>query len=241
MANGAVVVDRWALRLVGTVEERGDLRLVVNEIGGELALARWRDGSMWTASLGTLRVNAVTADGAPARGVSVQLVDTDYRGITDTTGSVLLRNLLPGPYTIAVMNPQLAAPGLELATPQPLVAARGTVSRATVKVSTLDDLLRRRCRADEPPGAAVVMARAATPDGKPVTGARFTLEKELAGQWSTVSRAESGPDGLMQFCGLDRGDRVRIRADAEEMLGSSSSRTLNDVATLIELVLTPRR
>ena len=94
METGIVVVDRWTLRLVAPrqVPQPRNSRLrprftyVIHEGGGELAKMAWPDGRSWTASLGALRIQAVTSGGAPARGTVIQLDDTDYIATADSTG-----------------------------------------------------------------------------------------------------------------------------------------------------------
>src|SRR6185369_17257279 len=81
VAGGISLIDRWTLRLVGMIDSTvGDpanvtlsRRFAIREVGGELARVAWPDGRTWTASLGTLRLAARGADGAPAPGSALAL------------------------------------------------------------------------------------------------------------------------------------------------------------------------
>ena len=138
MPNGVVLIDRWTLRLVGvdadTVFSAEAGRLVPRvwyfnaEAGGELAHATWPDGQAWHASLGRVRLHAVTRTGVPVEGVVVCLRDTHYRGHTGFTGDVEIVDLVPGPYTI------LLGAQCDIAAGVGFVAARDSTVRLELRV-----------------------------------------------------------------------------------------------------------
>jgi hypothetical protein len=76
---------------------------------GEVARATWSDGQHWRASLGTLRLHATRRGGAPAAGAAIHFPSTDYKGIADSAGNIEIDDILPGPYTVAVDEPRVAA------------------------------------------------------------------------------------------------------------------------------------
>ena len=115
LPNGLVFVDRWALRVpnarADTAYPRGQPQVRAwvepREIGGEVARARWPDGTAWRGALATLRLDAVTSEGRPAAWADVLLVDSDYRGSADAAGRIEIPDLLPGPYVVELVEPAL--------------------------------------------------------------------------------------------------------------------------------------
>ncbi|MBL0170626.1 MAG: carboxypeptidase regulatory-like domain-containing protein [Gemmatimonadaceae bacterium] len=190
MSNGIVLIDRWVLRLVATrldtvyvvrdpsmrrnrdvvPEERA--RFEVNESGGELATARWEDGTAWQASLGMVRIDARTHTGAPATGTDISLEHTDYRGVVDTTGQLVFRDLLPGPYRTIVHDTVLAPIDITLKTPIAFSAVRDSVHTATLDVPTAYDYARSLCPPERLPSLRPIafFAYVTMPDGRPAAG-----------------------------------------------------------------------
>src|SRR5205085_7375048 len=85
MPNGVTLIDRWHLRMPSKemrgplfVGRRGLDGVVIQESGGELAHARWQDGTTWHASLGTVQMQLVTQSGAPDTGRTLVLDSTTY-------------------------------------------------------------------------------------------------------------------------------------------------------------------
>ena len=76
IANGVVLIDRWQMLLFSAEVDTiaSSRREVVrswfygSETGGEVARASWRDGFVWQASLGTLRVHGANPNGPVPRG-----------------------------------------------------------------------------------------------------------------------------------------------------------------------------
>ncbi|MEQ1692425.1 MAG: DUF2809 domain-containing protein [Gemmatimonas sp.] len=189
MPNGIVSIDRWALRLVAmrvdTVyvvrdpsmrrnrdvvpEERA--RFEVHESGGELANARWEDGTSWQASLGTLRLDARTHDGGVAIGTDISLEHTNYRGVVDSTGLLVFSDLLPGPYRTIVHDPVLAQIDVTLKTPIEFRAVRDSVHTAMLDVPTAYDYARSLCPPERLPALRPVafFVYVTTPGGQPVS------------------------------------------------------------------------
>jgi len=160
MPNGAVLIDRWSLRLVAlqidSVRRAGLRPLLrtlyeIHETGGELAQAQWEDGTTWQASLGTLRVAARTDDGLPAAGTRLQLENTDYQGTLDAAGQMRFDNVLPGPYRVLVLDSLLARIDVAFDARIPFTAARDSVHMAEFVVPTPLDYARSVCPA-EPDG-----------------------------------------------------------------------------------------
>ena len=239
MPNGVVVIDRWQIRMVSAPDDAGDVlvspvrratadgitpdpNLHPIEVWGELARAEWPDGVRWSGSLGTLRLRVVSADGAPARGVVVRLADTDYRGTSDSTGTLEIPHLVPGPYAVEILDPELARFGIAVATPLRFEAARDSVVETQLVVKGLGDYVTDRCVRDgqraerQGPGASWLIGVVTTPDAQPIADARWTLTVHLVksattrGASPSVRNGEVGPDGTFHYCGLQRGEEVEI-------------------------------
>jgi hypothetical protein len=155
MPNGSVLIDRWSLRLVGApttaVQRVGAGRVErtvydVQETGGELAGAQWADGSRWHAALGTLRVVARTSANTPASHARIVLEHTSFAGATDTTGTVVFSDLLPGPYRPLVVDSMLSTIDISLDPKVPFVAQRDSVYVAPFVVPTALDYANTQCQ-----------------------------------------------------------------------------------------------
>ena len=202
MPNGAVLIDRWMLRLVGsdadtaqpTLAERraksvGESRpreaprFVLTESGGELARVSWPDGMAWRSNLGRLSLNLVDLDNKPMRSVHVRLDDTNYEATTDSTGYLEIEDLAPGPYSGQIIDPRLEPINLTIPMPLKFDAARGTTTTQSVRAGRLEDFVGDLCRQDknadvgrEPlPGAAWVIGRISDPSGESVAGVVATI------------------------------------------------------------------
>lgn len=194
MENGAVLIDRWRLKLVAlrydTVRTGPGADVVrqwweLHEAGGELAHARWEDGSEWQASLGTLRVDAKTREGKLSSGTAVSLEYTDYKAVSDSTGEFEMRDLLPGPYSLLVHDTLMAKIDVVLRTKFSFEAARDSVHSAAVIIPTPMDYAEQNCGAPKSSRlapqleSASLFVRVVTPDGKPVKG----LDYQVHGMW----------------------------------------------------------
>jgi len=150
MANGVVFIDRWFIMLPSQQsEEIGSGKVqywwVQNESGGEVARASWPDGASWKDSLGTLRMLALNHDRTSAAGTAIRLLDTDYIGVADRDGNILVPDLLPGPYKVSVIDSLLAQAHI---LPDPIfkfMAARDSTVTHTFEVMTAADYAWDRC------------------------------------------------------------------------------------------------
>jgi hypothetical protein len=216
MKNGVVMIDRWWIRVVSastdtTVMPAGEVQLRdwlwAEEDGGELAHAQWPDGLKWQAPLGALRLRALRRDGKPAAGTIINLVATHYFGTADDRGTVEIKELLPGPYTVRIIDPRIAALGVGLPTALRFVAARDTTSVATLTVPTTESMIADRCVENHQwtvGDSTFTMGRVVTPDGKPVNNAKVSFAvktKDGTDRWIWDRfYFETGTDGMFEFC-----------------------------------------
>ena len=212
MPNGVVLVDRWHIRMVESKvdtlvllsdrREPGDWggagdntrgrSFVVTRGGGEIARLQWADGTQWASPLGTLRLQLLDSDGAAAAGVTVRLDSTHYTGISGADGLVEIRDLLPGPYLVTVVDEALNVLGLHLNKPAKFTAVRDSVVVARLRVVSEANVVRESCRnvarGSEP---ILLLARVVTVDSKPLQRALWRV-----GSQNGVTKA----DGIISAC-----------------------------------------
>jgi hypothetical protein len=201
-----------------------------------LARASWSDGVAWRAQLGRLRVHATIEAGKPARGFALSLDDTDYRATADSTGTLEISDLLPGPYRASVMDPALAAIDLPMQTTIRFVASRDLVVETAAVFPTGVELVEKACKKEGlwTPGSLLLVVRVVTPDGRPVEGARWSVS---VGR----SRGVTGSNGVFQYCfGLDVGKVVQISVSRDGELPTTVTRTLAEKLTAVRFEVPAR-
>jgi hypothetical protein len=218
----------------------GDLS--AGEVGGELVRANWPDGTSWHASLGTLRLHAITSAGMPATGTEVILRDTHYTATADGGGDLSIADLEPGPYWLQVVEPRFAELKLTIPTPVTFLAARDSTFRATLTVPTAEEYVIGRCMAMRQwkvPSAMLVQGKVMTPSGTAVNRASLTFAVKAAGKWDDLGEHfTTGTDGLFQSCNprLKRGDVVRIRIHRAGLEDADTTATLDARLTVVPVI-----
>ncbi len=254
MPNGVVLVDRWSLRIVavdlgmatvlpkvdgsGRAGEEDPLlkaRLHVREIGGELARVQWPDGTSWRASLGVVRMHLFDLHGDPAARAAVRLANTDYRAAADSAGDLEITDLLPGPYSITLLDAKLSSLGIEPESRSAFFAVRDSVVTLKLQMKTAADYAIGVCAAENrgTTGNSLIVGRILTPDGKPADGATWTIEKTgTAGMVFQTTQTRSGSDGVFAYCGLDRWSRIIVRA----RLGNATAVVERELTGTVEII-----
>lgn len=229
LPNGVVIIDQWSLRLAGDRAAGGG---GTPEIGGEIARATWPDGSTWRGSLGTMRLHVLDKQGRPATAATAELVDTDYQLRIDSSGTIQLDDLLPGPYTATVRDPRLVALGVPAPTATVrFVASRDSTKESLLEIETADDVVRRRCGADLPSASrGWVLGRVVTANGQPVKDARWSIRDEFG--TTMVEDGKVDADGLFQWCRLPMNSRVNIDVWRETKRVSASRIVMEPLTTL---------
>lgn len=257
MPNGVAIIDRWSIHLVrgaaDTVAELGNGRIgfdavtrvrpYVEELGGEIERANWPNGFEWRGSFGTLRVQAVSSTGNPAKGSIIALVATPYFGVVDSTGTAQIPNLLPGPYSVRVIDPRIAPLGVGVPTSLEVSAVRDSTVTATLVVPTAEEYIADRCKAAHQWTAGdsvLVLGRVVTPDGKSVSGAKVTLASVQRG--SHDQGVVTGTDGLFQSChNWGIGDKILIRVHRVGAADENVVRTFSSKLLAVEVTVRPVR
>jgi carboxypeptidase family protein len=236
MPNGVVVIDRWSIRLVsgqGGAEPAGVGGALANrsfygiEGVGELARATWSDGYTWLGPLGTIRLRVVRPDGTPLPGAVVRLADTDYQATADANGDLGITDLVPGPYVVTRLDPDLAAIGVPVDTLIEFEAGRARTLVTRLKVPELRDYLGDRCGDDDIVARltderwatrASLFGRVVSADGRPLPGAKWTLSAGSAPPARRLVNDASVDDkGIFHYCGLQIGDSVVVEVRSKGM------------------------
>jgi hypothetical protein len=222
LANGVPFVDAWHIRMVTPVRTPAAPRLsrgggvgqwgsaTQNTLeyditigGGILAHARWPDGTRYDAPLGTVRIHARRDDGTPVVGQRIDLDSTFYGGVTDSTGNLEIKDVLPGPYQAMIADTILDRIGLKLRSALEFVAISDTTIDATLFVRDAAVAIARTCEGKAKYGGwAVFIARVATPDNKPHEGVHWSMG---------VIDGTTGPNGVVLPCAQLRiGDKAAL-------------------------------
>ncbi|HEX7980915.1 MAG TPA: carboxypeptidase-like regulatory domain-containing protein, partial [Gemmatimonadaceae bacterium] len=247
LSNGVVIIDQWSLRL-GTERRQAGRTLVgrtaevtsmsgggrerPQEIGGEIARASWPDGYSWQAPLGTIRLRVVDGQGQPASGSVVRLLDTDYQATTDASGSFLLTDLLPGPYTASVRDPRLAALDVPSTTTLRLSAVRDSTVDGRIVVESADDYVIKRCGygAGVIAGRGRLLGRVMRADGQPAADARWTMRDEFGTVMVESGRVDA--EGFFNACQLPMNKSVTIDVWQGDRRTNASAKTTDPLTTL---------
>jgi hypothetical protein len=166
----------------------------------------------------------------------VQLLDTDYEATTDLTGTFVLTDLLPGPYTASVRDPRLAALDVPSTTTVRLQAVRDSTVDARVVVESADDYVIKRCGYDAGivAGRGRLLGRVMRADGRPASEARWTMRDEFGTVIVESGRADG--DGFFHACQLPMNKSVTIDVWQSDKRTNAST-TLKDPLTTLRVVL----
>jgi len=259
LSNGLVLVDRWRLRLAGVSFDTlaGTLgrgrpvlreRVHVSETGGEVASVQWPEGT-YRAPLGALRVVAQSEERQPMAGVQLRLDGTDYRTTTDSAGGARMERLLPGPYSLVVLDPRLAPIDLVLPTGVRFDAHRDSLHVATFTVPQVPPKMmdfcaqRRVVQTRTTDTIPWIIGRVRRTDGALVTPGIVRAKKQITGgEWDQVGETfHVGTDGLFWVCayGLVGVSHVRIEYSSERGQFRRLQVPMQGALTVIPFVVDP--
>ncbi|HUQ81358.1 MAG TPA: carboxypeptidase-like regulatory domain-containing protein [Gemmatimonadaceae bacterium] len=249
MPNGVPLIDHWVIRLVGA-EPPPARRLFGIEVWGELARASWPDSTHWQGTLGSLRATLVNHDGTPAPGAVIRLDDTDYIAVADSAGVAEIVDLVPGPYRLSFVDPDLAELNVEVASPQEFTAVRGTPVVRRLTVRTAESYVSERCHSNAKTsadsaasrdGSAWLIGRITDARGEPIEAAIWTLSyHDSMGDRRLFERVAVGSDGIFQFCRLQHGATVVVHVQAKGMQDAKVTATLTRQPTIVTVEMKPR-
>jgi len=242
MDNGVVLIDRWSLRLIG-VDGRGSH---LHESGGQLADAVWPDGHTWHVTLGTARVHVVTAQKQPATGVHLWLEDTPYGATVDSSGTAVFSDLIPGPYSIVVVDSRLQPLNFDVPTGATFVAAADSVVERPLDVLTAEEFVIQRCVHDrrfKPGDSALIFGRVMTRGGVPVDDVEVTVARHTtANTWQPIAEYKTGKDGLFSVCtaSISPGTTLSATARRGGSISAEVRQTVNGGLTVVRILIEPR-
>jgi hypothetical protein len=250
-----VWIDQWWIRMTGAEIDRGQRSLPhyspsIREAGAELVSAHWPDGTEWHGTFAQAALNLVKRDGSPYRNVRVQLDSTDYVGITDSIGRVVIDDLLPGPYRVSVWDSTLAVVDTALPGSTRFTAIRAKMIDLLVAAPTLKEFVTDRCVEQDAfsAGSNMLIARIVVGrDTLPMARTKWQIEAP-AGQFDPLvpsgiyAHGETGSEGMVYFCDkLTAGKRVVLRAwsprERAEGDGTTVTVTLRQPITAVKLAI----
>jgi hypothetical protein len=208
--------------------------VTAQESGGALATARWTDGVVWNAPLGSARITTVNKAGAALAGQALKLDGTDYRGTSDTNGVAVIRRLVRGPYVGAVVDSTLDPIGVTLKVPLEFAIRDSETVSVKVVVPSAADFVATACKttstAPADPSGHWFIARVTDTTGATISHGDWQAWRRVRDadggairdpdNWADIAGAggTTSSDGLLQYCGgaLHDGDRVRVEVRASK-------------------------
>jgi hypothetical protein len=195
MPNGVVFIDRWSLTLpvatADTVVTNNApslrVRYHARESGGEVALATWSDGLSWEASLGTLRALVLDYKNNPARRVAVRLAGTDYIASPSASGIITIPQLLPGPYSVIVIDSTLAKLGISIPTSLRFTAERDSLIQRSFTMLRDEEFVREGCLTHSTDMTSIVRIHAVTAEGENAEGVNVRITRDHGVEWQVVT------------------------------------------------------
>jgi hypothetical protein len=255
MSNGITIIDRWHLRVPTrdpratgpmlprrTVTSSRFANMIVQETGGELAKARWRDGTTWRASLGTVRMKLSDRSGKPDSGRVVRLDSTSYVATSDASGNVVITELVPGPYAVLVVDGRLEQIGVKVPVGISFFATRDTVVSLSIVTPTPFEFAQDICRTEGTPvGTAALFGRVLNEDGSGAERVEITIDEVVSGQ--TLKRlaegGHTGSDGIFRWCALERGMHIVLGTKRGNLKRTVEVPKLAAGLTVVQFALRP--
>jgi hypothetical protein len=201
----------------------------------------------------------VTQAKTPAVGARVQLDSTSYSARADSTGSITITRLLPGPYKLVTVDSQLASIGVSLSTSINFTAVRDSVHRADLVVQTANDYVAERCIHDakwqrtmpRPRRETVwIIGRVVGADDVPISGASASAFRGGRAEIATagmdpvgISSTITGTDGIFEMCSgmFSVGDSALIRINRKGLPPIDQIHRLADTLVVLPLIRDTRR
>jgi hypothetical protein len=256
-ANGVVFIDRWSLHLIGNdpvpvfspgcrTNCRMRDRFYPTENGAEVSHAVWHSGLRWDARLGTVTIR-VTARGRPATRAVLELANSPYYGIADTSGTVTIADLLPGPYALKVLDPRLAGLDILLPTSGKFTAVRDSTVQLSLEVPTVEDFVVGRCRANgnwTATDSTYLLGRVVDAQDNPVADASVTFAvRHGEGAWTwNKETLQTDADGVFASCGttLNPGATLQVRVESERSLPYSITSEIESRTSIVPIQIDAR-
>lgn len=245
LPNGMTVIDRWWLRLVtpDRFQFGSRRRYQVSETGGEVARFTLSDGRTVESGLGTASLLVRNPFGRPMPHQEIFLENTDYRGMTDDRGRAVIPHMLPGPYKVALRNPELDAVGIQIPTSARFKAERGKTTEGDVGGRSVRDFTYDRCKHDgiwndlakADSTTAWIVGRAVDEKGASLNGVLVTAAVPFGAEAKSI---RSGTDGIFAICtiAIKVGDSVTISGNHHRLQAKPVMMNLTKTANVTPLL-----
>jgi hypothetical protein len=244
--NGSTLIDRWSIQFeeappaTSAPSPAAELRAgprVIEETGGELADARWNDLA-WIAHLGHVR-GSVMRGGVPAAHTVVRLIDTDYATMTDSSGFFAIDSLVPGPYTVAVVDADLITIGMVLNTDAQFVAVRDSTVTIQARAPSMNEYGLQLCRFSRA-GDPIVSGLVTDPETR--AGVQATVAASMfsfTGERIPLETVKTDASGHFHICDLPNGRVVEFAATLRGEDPTRTTRVLNKRVETVLITLRP--
>ena len=256
LRDGSWTISRWGIHMpilqqVALPGRPPEIRVgAIQTTGGELALARRDNDTLWTGRRFALAGDVLDSlTGDPVAGARVRLLETMTEVVTDSRGRFSIPDVLPGRYQLQIHTAWLDS--LNTSRRVPLSFADGD-DRVEVRVPSARQVVAAVCggptRGDQA-GAGILIGRALLRDSAALKNA--VIVAEWAARSAAVSAADSAtdltrrvevhaaPSGTFRVCGLPVNTTVHVRATADnaETAGDTAIR-IADAARIAQANLT---
>ncbi len=252
--NGAQFISSWTIRTaVISVEiapadrfrrppprdRRTSARMISSrEISGEVANARWSDGTEWNSTIPRIIGQLIDPEGHMVPGARVWITDTPDTVTTDAEGRFALPSMPVGLYLLVASDSVLARMGIARTPVTHVLLGSGENTDVRVPFHSRADILERICVGQRYTfGQGVVLGRVVDTKGVVVPSARIELWRRIVSNKIELFREEiagdAGEDGGFIICGTARDQLLRLRATKED----SSVETMIDAKDEVSVVM----
>ena len=240
MSNGVVFVDRWSLRLpvmsaivggppaVNPTREKS--RRMANtrarvaeieEVGGVVTNAAWQDSTTWRATLtGITGIVRESGADSPVPGAIVRLDGSNDVALSDRDGEYMLAPVLPGRYTLSVLDTSLAGHASPRRSSQAVDVGVDALVRVSPRVESFVDVVADVCKGRR--DARIITGRVTAPT---LSNASVRAVWASPAGDSATTDARLDDRGRFLLCGPNAETHVALRLQA----GRAESDTTVDV------------
>jgi hypothetical protein len=249
MRDGTWAIGRWAIRMPVTQRRIRSMMVGGNDVqllslhvqGGELALARRGNDTIWTRPPLTLRGTVKdSASGAPVHDAAVSLAGTTLSAKTDAHGGFSIPGVILGEYMIETRT--AAFDSVHAAHEMAFVFADSTAVVAE-RLPTLVQFASALCSSSHVAQAGILMGAVTGANGAIAANTPVTLQQTDVDTTRGVRARETRTDarGAFVFCDVPVGSPLTLfaRTDSAEAAGTARTAEGSNLARAA-LVLVPR-
>jgi hypothetical protein len=260
MPNGVPMIRHWRIhtpmlahdvptpiggpppRILPRAVRRNIRVLGYREIGGQIASARWNDGSTWVSEIPHLRGRVTDASGDPVANAFVWLKGQRDTVRTRADGRFDLSPAPPGLYVVLASDSALAHDGIARSVPVQTMVFADSADNLRLDYRPRSEVLASLCPARSyKPGTGVVLARVVDASGRAVEHAEVQVETTSppgsVNSESAFRVGESGADGRFAVCGVTEDRPVIVRAFKGRTAGGIAIERWGDEVVSVTITL----